>query len=307
MSGFVGHNASLPCNKCLKTFPVQFGSPIDYSGFDRENWTPRSCRLHRSHCQEILQETTKNGMRKMESKYGLRYSVLLDLPYFVPVCFTAIDTMHNLCLGTGKHAFKVWVNLNVLSSENLAEIDRKARLFQVPAGVGRLPINISSNYGGFKADQWRTWITVYSPVLLKGILPNDHLQYWLIFVRACNILSQRIIKINDLTTADLLLLNYCKKIEDLYGRDHCTMNIHLHLHIKEIMLDFGPSHAFWCFPFEHYNGILGSYSTNMKAVEVQFMRKFVNSQFVKSLSILADPQLHSLLPTTVENSTSFLF
>ena len=264
VSGFIGHNASLACNKCLKKFPVQFGTPIDYSGFDRENWTPRSCRLHRSHCQEILQETTKSGMRKMESKYGLRYSVLLDLPYFDPVRFTAIDTMHNLYLGTGKHAFKVWVNLNVLSSENLAEIDRKARLFQVPAGVGRLPINISSNYGGFKADQWRTWITVYSPVLLKGILPNDHLQCWLIFVRACNILSQRIIKINDLTTADLLLLNYCKKFEDLYGREHCTMNIHLHLHIKEIMLDFGPSHAFWCFPFERYNGILGSYRRTTK-------------------------------------------
>ena len=95
--------------------------------------------------------------------------------------------MHNLYLGTGKHAFKVWVNLNILSSENLAEIYRKARLFQVPAGVGRLPINISSDYGGFKADQRRAWITVYSPALLKGILPNDHLQCWLIFVRACNI------------------------------------------------------------------------------------------------------------------------
>ena len=103
VSGFIGHNASLACNKCLKTFPVQFGTPINYSGFDRENWTPRSCRLHHSHCQEILQATTKSGMRKMESKYGFRYSVLLDLPYFDPVRFTAIDTMHNLYLGTGKY------------------------------------------------------------------------------------------------------------------------------------------------------------------------------------------------------------
>lgn len=304
VSGFVGHNASLACNKCLKKFSVQFGTPTDYSGYDRANWTPRSCIMHRRHCEEIMREVTKTGMRKVESHYGLRYSVLLGLSYFDPVRFTAIDTMHNLYLGTGKHAFKVWVSQNILSNENLVEIDRKARNFQVPVGVGRLPMNISSNYGGFKADQWKTWITVYSPIVLKGILPNNHLQCWLLFVRACTILGQRIIKISDISTADLLLLNYCKLFEDLYGKDNCTMNLHLHLHIKGTMLDFGPSHAFWCFPFERYNGILGSYTTNMKAVEVQFMRKFITSQSVKTFSRFADPQLCSLLPNTKSNITS---
>ena len=64
------------------------------------------------------------------------------------------------------------------------------------------------------------------------------------------------------------------------------------------MLDFGPSHAFWCFPFERYNGILGSYPTNKKAVEVQFMRKFVNSQSLRDLANTTDPQLCSLLPVS---------
>jgi len=43
-----------------------------------------------------------------------------------------------------------------LTKENLAEIDKKARSFQVPTGVGWLPLNISSNYGGLKAEQWKT-------------------------------------------------------------------------------------------------------------------------------------------------------
>lgn len=34
--GFLGHKASLGCNKCYKKFNVQFGKPTDYSGFDRE-------------------------------------------------------------------------------------------------------------------------------------------------------------------------------------------------------------------------------------------------------------------------------
>lgn len=106
-------------------------------------------------------------------------------------------------------------------------------------------------------------------------------------------------KTSDISTADLFLLNYCKRFEELYGKDHCTMNLHLHLHLKDNMLDFGPSHAFWCFPFERCNGILGSYSTNMKAVEVQFMRKFMTSQSVKGLSMFADEELRSLLQNDI--------
>ena len=36
--GFLTHNASLGCNKCLKRFNVMFGEPTDFSGFDHENW-----------------------------------------------------------------------------------------------------------------------------------------------------------------------------------------------------------------------------------------------------------------------------
>ena len=175
----------------------------------------------------------------------LFFSVCHTLTQFALLLLTL--AMHNLYLGTGKHAFKVWVSQGLLSNN---EIDRRARLFKIPPGVGRLPTNISSNYGGFKADQWHAWINIYSPVVLKGILPNEHLHCWLIFVRASCILSERIIKKSDIVTADLLLLRYCRVFEELYGKDSCTMNLHLHLHIKESVLDFGPSHAFWCFPFE---------------------------------------------------------
>ena len=107
----------------------------------------------------------------MESKYGLRYFILLDLPYFDPVRVTAIDTMHNLYLGTGKHAFKIWINLRIfLVVKILQKLTKTHVCFRyqlVP--VGYQYNYISSNYSGFKADQWRTWIIVYSPELLKGI------------------------------------------------------------------------------------------------------------------------------------------
>ena len=101
--GFLSHNASLGCNKCLKRFNVRFGEPTDFSGFDHENWIQRS---HEQHCRDVkkvLEEITKTGIQSAESHYGVRYSSLLNLPYFNAVTFTAIDIMHNLFLGTGKH------------------------------------------------------------------------------------------------------------------------------------------------------------------------------------------------------------
>ena len=145
----------------------------------------------------------------MQSKYGIRYSVLLALPYFDPIRFVAIDPMHNLYLGTGKHLFKLWIALGLLSSEQLIELEERIRSFHLPPDVGRLPSNISSNYGGYTASQWRNWITIYSAVVLKGILVEEHLLCWLLFVRACLILSKRVVTNEEVDTADLYVLNFC--------------------------------------------------------------------------------------------------
>lgn len=278
VSGFLGHNARLGCTKCLKEFDTPSLRYTDYSRYDRDSWTPRSAESHRHKCELILKENTKTNIRKKESEYGVRNSILLSLPYFDPIRFTVIDIIHNLYLGTGKRVMKLWIETGLLTPADLREVDDRTRTFCIPSGVGRLPVNIMSTYGGFKAEQWQTWITIYSAVVLKGVLPDNHLQTWLLFVHACCILGQRILPKRDILTADLLLLNYCKRFEQLYGKDKCTPNLHLHLHLKECLLDYGPAHAFWCFSFERYNGLLGSYHTNNKAIEDQIVRKFVNSQ-----------------------------
>lgn len=303
--GFLGHNATLGCNKCLKKFnSISFGV-VDYSGYNRELWIPRSGQMHREQCRKILTENTKTGIRNSESMYGIRYSTLLLLPYFDPVRFTVVDVMHNLFLGTGKHMFKLWLSLNLLTKENLLEMERMISTFSVPNYLGRLPINISSNYGGYTAAQWQSWITLYSPVVLKDMLPNEHYQCWLLFVRACSLLSRRVISKNDIATADLLLLNFCKKHELLYGKETCTPNLHLHLHLKDCLLDYGPSHTFWCFAFERCNGILGSFDTNKKAIETQIMRKFVKAQKLRGAKLIANSELLSVLDSRhVSTSTT---
>ena len=69
---------------------------------------------HRSNVEHIKKATTVKQQQELESKFGCRYSALLDLPYFDPVRMTIIDPMYNLFLGTAKHILKnAWMRLTM--------------------------------------------------------------------------------------------------------------------------------------------------------------------------------------------------
>ena len=136
----------------MKKFVVSFGNRTKYSGCNRDSWPLRTEDLHRQQCKEVLGETTKTGMQKIESKFGVRCSVLLGLPYYDPIRFVAIDTMHNLFLGTGKKMFKLWVESGILTPQHMLEIEDKIHCFKVPPDVGR--------------------ITIYSPVDFRTATPS---------------------------------------------------------------------------------------------------------------------------------------
>ena len=201
--------------------------------------------------------------------------------------------MHNIYLGTGKHLFQTWIDENLLTDNQLIKIDKMIRSFHMPADSGRIPSNIKSSHGSFTVSQWRNWITVYSPIVLKGFLPADHLQCWLLFVRACCLLYSCFVRQSEINSADLYLLNFCKHFEQLYPHA-CTPN--LHLHIKDSFLDYGPPHAFWCFAFEQFNGVLGSFHTNKKAIEEQLMRKFCQNQVAHDIAAQCDDDVSSYFP-----------
>ena len=59
--------------------------------------------------------------------------------------------------------------------------------------------------------------------------------------------------------------------------------MHLHLHLKECLKSYSPIHGFWCYGFEHFNGLLGKYSTNNQLIEGQLMKKFLREQTVRTL------------------------
>ena len=271
--GFLSHSANLGCSMCYTEFSEGFGQR-NYSNFNRDSWKKRTNSQHRSDVEKIRKAKTKTERTKLESEFGCRYSVLLDLPYFDPVNMLLIDPMHNLFLGTAKHlTLDILVRRGILSTENLNQIEQRLKNVHVPTGLGRLPSRI--DVGKFlTAEQWKNWTIFFSVYCLHDLLPEEQLECWRHFVLACRRLCKFHVSNDDLTIADALLLKFCKRVCRIYGSDALTPNFHLHCHLVSCIKNFGPFHSFWLFPFERYNGILGSQPNNNRSVELQFIRRF---------------------------------
>ena len=182
--------------------------------------------------------------------------------------------MHNLYLDTAKHMVNIWKDNGLIKQDNLGLIQAKIDDFSFPFGVGRIPYKVGSHFAGMTADQWMNWTNVCSLYALNDVLPTQDLHCWSLFVQASILLRQYSISEVDLDAADSKLLEFCRAFETCYSKEVCTPNMHLHTHLKDCVLDFGPISAFWTFPFECFNGILESFSKNWVKPEEQITRKF---------------------------------
>lgn len=118
LCGFAGHSACLGCSKCKYKCEHQSWG-MDFSGYDRSEWQMRNSIEHREHASKYLSARTVREQKQYLGKYGVRYSILLELPYFDIVRYHIIDPMHNLLLGTAKHVMKTWINKGVITSKDL--------------------------------------------------------------------------------------------------------------------------------------------------------------------------------------------
>ena len=106
--GFSSYSAILGCSKCLHRFKSgSFGQKLDYSGYERRSWPLRNLTQHKEAATQYSTAKTPVEQQRLLSKDGVRYSLLLELPYFNPIRFHVIDPMHNLLLGTAKHMMQI--------------------------------------------------------------------------------------------------------------------------------------------------------------------------------------------------------
>ena len=141
---------------------------------------------------------------------------------------------------------------------------------------------------------------------LKGILPTQDLECWRCFVLASLLLCKMVISSDEIELADALLLRFCCKVEQLYGKNYITPNMHLHCHIKECMYNYGPVYNFWLYSYERYNGILEHFPSSNRLFEIQMMQRFHNEFELytasESLQTQAYPELQEIFEANIDTS-----
>ena len=170
----------------------------------------------------------------------------------------------------------VWMDLGLLTEAKLLLVDKRMEMIKMPSDTGRIARKISKSYKNMKAEEWKIFTVVYSMFVLHGILSIRDLNIWCLFVRACTYLCSRSITMQQAREAHDLLKIFCSLFEAKYGKEHCVPNMHLSLHLKDCIEDYGSVYGFWCFSFERYNGTLGRYHTSNHAISIQIMRQFVS-------------------------------
>ena len=81
----------------------------DMENLDLKTWPPRSPREHRDAALRWKEARTVAARQRIFEETGVRWSELVRLPYWNPILFTVIDTMHNHYLGLLKtHLRDIW-------------------------------------------------------------------------------------------------------------------------------------------------------------------------------------------------------
>jgi len=144
--------------------------------------------------------------------------------------------MHNLFIRITSWIVKrLWIDRGKISQEDLELMEKRSKNIKIPADLGRIPNKMATGEGfsGFTADQWKTFILVYTTPIMWDLLSVPDRQILGNFVTACTLLVCRIIDNEILSEAHDRLLKVGKLIKEHYGQRLIMPNIHLSLHLTE--------------------------------------------------------------------------
>ncbi|GES97105.1 transposase domain-containing protein [Rhizophagus clarus] len=160
-------------------------------------------RMHSDYVTRIGQIVTIELLRTREllaSNLGVvGRSVLLDIRSTqFPACFP-VDIMHLFYENVAPYMLRHWMGsffkdstLNnqpyTLNNKQWSEIGANMDAIKksIPTEFGRPPRNIFRHYSGYKAEEWASWITLYSLPLLKDQLPSVYLKGWSLLLQFHN-------------------------------------------------------------------------------------------------------------------------
>lgn len=186
----------------------------------------------------------------------------------------------------------------VLGRETLKAVRADIATTRLPSWIGRAPVRMGSKrQGKLSADEWRTACTVNLVITLGRLWAvqsaSDRqrrmLENFMDLVTATKLATMRSLNAARIKLYHAHMMKYLQGFLELYPDAGFKPNQHISLHLTQMLRDFGPTHAWRCFPFERLNSILQSIDTNKKFgkfLMITFNHNFVHNSCLLSKVIL---------------------
>lgn len=146
-----------------------------------------------------------------------------------------------------------------------------------------------SKTGTLKADEWRSYATIYLPIALVILWGrhskhatesikesyNIHLNHTMSLVQALCLACYRTTNSYRTHAMHTHLRNYLTDLPLIHAGSNPTTIQHMSLHLAKFMDLFGPVHSWWTYPFERLIGQLQHFPTNNKFGEYSLSLRYV--------------------------------
>eukprot|EP00732_Lithocolla_globosa_P002372 Lithocolla_globosa_v1_NODE_1540_length_2497_cov_7.753071.p1 type:complete len:572 gc:universal NODE_1540_length_2497_cov_7.753071:484-2199(+) len=205
--------------------------------------------------------------------------ILARLLHFSIIWSVVVDYMHGVCLGVNRSTLNLWFSSKnskqsyYQGSAKLRLVDDRLRAIKPPQFITRVPRSMKKHLKYWKAAEHLNWILYYSPIVLKGVLPEELYVHWMMLVAALWILLGFSISHDGLNQANRLLTIFYYSYEKFYGSRSCSINVHHLKYLVRIVKKIGPLWVCSCFPFESGNGVLTSFLNGTNNVIWQVVYK----------------------------------
>ncbi|KAK3918221.1 Putative F-box protein [Frankliniella fusca] len=173
---------------------------------------------------------------------------------------TSIDIMHCVFLGVQKSMLdllfgKKYKGAEFSLSSCLNVVNEYLENIKPPHFLQRCPQPLSK-LAFWKASEYQSFFFFYSLPIFSTIMDPVYFHHFLNFYQGVYLLCQDSVTAGDIQMSQLLLDNFVKRFQQLYGLRHMTFNLHCLRHLPSVVEELGPLWTSTCFLFEDLNGTL---------------------------------------------------
>ncbi|XP_023205350.1 uncharacterized protein LOC102220557 isoform X2 [Xiphophorus maculatus] len=198
---------------------------------------------HMAETEQLAIVVIENGYP--QGQMGVKgHSPLLLLPSFDVVKGFIPDYMHCVCLGVVPEFVNLWLDPLYgrkrfhLSPQSLKNLDKALSAIQPPDEIKQRPRRLSERMH-WEASEWRAFALLYSPVILRKVLPNLYYKHWMLLISSLHILLSPFASQEEISCAELCLVQFVSQVPSLYGLEHCSFNCHLLMHLTDCARNWG--------------------------------------------------------------------